>query len=244
MAGVPPHPVIGILGGMGPEATVDLMRRIIAATPAEDDADHLHMIVDNNPKIPSRIAALIDGNGVDPAPELIRMARALEKSGATALAMPCNTAHAYAERIAAAVTIPFFNMVLLTGRRIERMVLPNRRIGILASTAVRHLRLYEETVTHLGIELVWPDRQQAVMDIIKGVKRGDLSRRNREAFIAVAEDLLAHDVDLLLIACTELSLFARDLNQNTPVVDSLDVLSEEIIAWGLQRNTEQRQREL
>jgi aspartate racemase len=158
--------------------------------------------------------------------------------------MPCNTAHAYAERIAAAVTIPFFNMVLLTGRRIERMVLPNRRIGILASTAVRHLRLYEETVTHLGFELVWPDRQQAVMDIIKGVKRGDLSRRNREAFIAVAEDLLAHDVDLLLIACTELSLFARDLNQNTPVVDSLDVLSEEIIAWGLQRNTEQRQREL
>src|SRR5579872_2815690 len=94
---VPVHPIIGILGGMGPEATVDLMRRVIAATPARSDADHIHMIVDNNPKVPSRIAAIIETTGPDPAPELIRMAQSLERAGADALAMPCNTAHAYAD---------------------------------------------------------------------------------------------------------------------------------------------------
>ena len=68
------RPVVGILGGMGPEATVDLMRRVIAATPAQDDADHVRMLVDNNPAVPSRFAALIVGRGPSPLPELVRMA--------------------------------------------------------------------------------------------------------------------------------------------------------------------------
>ena len=130
--GVAPHPVIGIIGGMGPEATVDLMRRVIAATPAGDDGDHIHMIVDNNPKIPSRIATLIDGNGIDPAPELIRMARGLEAAGATVLAIPCNTAHAYADQIAASVAIPLLDMVAADGRTPRRMFAaqpPHRHAG-------------------------------------------------------------------------------------------------------------------
>src|ERR1700704_295508 len=100
------HRVVGIIGGMGPEATVDLMRRIIAKTLAQDDQDHIHLIVESNPKIPSRIAHLIDKTGADPTPELIRIARNLQRAGADALAMPCNTAHAYAASIRAAVGIP------------------------------------------------------------------------------------------------------------------------------------------
>ena len=100
------HRVVGIIGGMGPEATVDLMRRVIAKTPASDDQDHVHLIVENNPKIPSRIAHLIDGTGADPTPELTRIALNLQRAGADALAMPCNTAHAYAHSIRRAVSIP------------------------------------------------------------------------------------------------------------------------------------------
>src|ERR1700723_4357749 len=91
----PMHRIVGIIGGMGPEATVDLMRRVIAATPARDDADHIHLLVDNNPKVPSRIAALIDGTGCDPAPALCEMAKGLEAQGADFLVIPCNTAHYY-----------------------------------------------------------------------------------------------------------------------------------------------------
>ena len=82
------HPVVGIIGGMGPEATVELMRRVVAQTAAQDDQDHVHLIVESNPKIPSRIAHLIERTGPDPTRELIRIARNLEAAGATLLAMP------------------------------------------------------------------------------------------------------------------------------------------------------------
>jgi hypothetical protein len=102
---------VGILGGMGPEATVLLMSRLIEATPAADDSDHVPLIVDQNPQVPSRIARLLEGRGADPAPVLADMARRLEATGAEALAMPCNTAHYYAPAIRAAVGIPLIDMI-------------------------------------------------------------------------------------------------------------------------------------
>lgn len=113
------RPTIGILGGMGPEATILLMQRIMAATPApegraRDDADHIPLLVDNNTAVPSRIRHLIEGTGEDPGPVLAAMARRLEAAGAHALAMPCNTAHSYAAAVRGAVKIPFLDMVALT----------------------------------------------------------------------------------------------------------------------------------
>src|SRR5271168_2289958 len=129
------HRAVGIIGGMGPEATLDLMRRVLAKTPARDDQDHIHLIVESNPKIPSRIAHLIEGTGADPTPELIRIALNLQRAGAAALAIPCNTAHAYAHSIRRAVHIPLLDMVGLT---VDQIALTRRaaRVGLLASTAV------------------------------------------------------------------------------------------------------------
>ncbi|MEM6545430.1 MAG: aspartate/glutamate racemase family protein, partial [Pseudomonadota bacterium] len=101
---------VGIIGGMGPEATVDLMSRVIALTPATDDADHIPMLVDNNSQVPSRIAALLEGTGTSPEPVLIAMAERLQHMGAQLLAMPCNTAHHYHQAVQAAVQIPFLDM--------------------------------------------------------------------------------------------------------------------------------------
>jgi len=228
--GVAPHPVIGIIGGMGPEATLDLMRRVLALTPARDDGDHIHMIVDNNPKIPSRIARLIAGNGIDPAPELVRMAKGLEAAGATCLAIPCNTAHAYAGEIAGCVSIPLLDMVKLTAGRLSRMAPANRRVGILASTAVRLLELYDAALQPFGLSLVWPAQQAELMDVIKAVKGGDTSPATGKAFTDIAHALTAGGVGALLIACTELSILAPRLEAAIPTLDALDVLSEEIVA--------------
>jgi aspartate racemase len=218
---------------MGPDATVDLMRRVIAATPAVSDEDHIHMIVDNNPKVPSRIAAIIEGTGPDPAPELVRMARGLEAAGATALAMPCNTAHTYAGPIAAAVRIPLLNMVNLTAERIGGAVPPCRRVGLLASSAVRILGLYEKALARHGITVIYPEHQPEIMEIIKAVKRGDTGSANRSAFARIANDLMAGETDLLLVACTELSVLTESLEQGVPVLDALDVVAEAIVAEGL-----------
>ncbi len=87
--------IVGIIGGLGPEATVDLMRRVIQATPASDDQDHIRMIVDCNPKVPSRMKAILEGTGEDPAPYLVIMAKDLAAWGADFLAIACNTAHLY-----------------------------------------------------------------------------------------------------------------------------------------------------
>src|SRR3989304_4023725 len=127
---------IGIIGGMGPEATVDLMARVIRATPAQDDADHIRMIVDNDPGVPSRIKALLDGTGESPGPYLVAMARRLESWGADVLAMPCNTAHYYHGEIRAAVAIPVLHMIDLTAATVAQQRPGQNHVGILAATAV------------------------------------------------------------------------------------------------------------
>ena len=225
------HPVVGIIGGMGPEATVDLMRRIIARTPAEEDQDHIHVIVESNPKIPSRIAHLIERTGADPTPELVRIARNLESAGATLLAMPCNTAHGYAAAIQRAVAIPLLDMVQLTVAHLRR-VAPGPRVGLLASTAVLDTRLYADALAAGGMEAVAPRRQPDVMALIRAVKRGRTGDAERTALRALAGDLAA-EADLLLIACTELSVLAAGLPAAPPVVDALDVLTSAILAAAL-----------
>jgi aspartate racemase len=226
----PPHPVVGVLGGMGPEATIDLMRRVIAATPADDDADHIHLLVDQNPKVPSRIKALIEGTGPSPVDELVRMARTLEAAGATVLAIACNTAHAYAGEIAAAVSIPLLDMVVLTAEEIAGRPLKHRRVGMLASTAVLQLGLYERAFQAFGIETRYPrpQEQEQVLGLIRAVKAGRATEL-RGAFNGLARRLLSQDIDLLVVACTELSLLVDGFDADIPMIDSLDVLVTAIV---------------
>jgi aspartate racemase len=222
----PAHRVVGIIGGMGPEATVDLMRRIIAKTPAQDDQDHIHVIVESNPKIPSRIAHLIDKTGADPTPELIRIARNLERAGAEALAMPCNTAHAYAAAIRAAVGIPLLDMVALTVEHIIALRGIAARVGLLASTAVLSTELYASALSPHGIATVLPGNQDQVMALIKAVKRGDTGLQSQTALGRIALEL-ANQADVVLIACSELSVIASGIN--VPFVDSQDVLAQAVV---------------
>jgi aspartate racemase len=221
------HPVLGIIGGMGPDGTLELMRRIVARTPAADDRDHLHMIVESNPKIPSRIAHLVERTGEDPTPEIVRIARNLERAGATVLAMPCNTAHGYADAIRAGVAIPLLDMIALTTAHLARAV-PGRRIGLLASTAVYNTRLYERALDASDACIVPPRDQHAVMELIRGVKRGESGTVPRERLHNIAAEL-AERCDGLLIACTELSVLAEGLSAPVPIIDSLDVLTDAIL---------------
>ena len=223
--------IVGIIGGMGPEATVELMRRVIAMTPALDDQDHVHLIVDNNPQIPSRIAHLIEGTGADPAPELQRMARGLCAAGAQALAMPCNTAHGYADAVRAAVDVPLLDMIELTVSRIVERT-PGARIGLLASSAVLRTQLYAYALQQHRATVQVPARQDQVMDLIKAVKRGETGRPVRDPLAEIASEL-ARSCDLLLVACSELSLLAGSIEVGVPVIDSLDVLSEAVVDFAL-----------
>jgi aspartate racemase len=120
---------IGILGGLGPEATILLQRKLVEAIPADDDRDHIPLLIDTNPQVPSRIANLIEGTGDSPAPVLANMARRLQHAGAKALAMPCNTAHHFAGAITQAVDIPLLNMVELAADHADRVLGLGGRVG-------------------------------------------------------------------------------------------------------------------
>jgi aspartate racemase len=224
------HRVVGIIGGMGPEATVELMRRVIAATPADDDQDHIHLIVESNPKIPSRIAHLVDGSGADPKPELLRIARNLKAAGADALAMPCNTAHCYAAAIEEAACIPLLDMVELTADRLAALR-PNTRVGLLASTAVHRTGLYERALQRIGAASVLPRRQEELMELIKDIKRGKCGPLSGATLSSIACELAARS-DILLIACTELSVLPTPDVGAVRIIDSLDVLTQAIVDFG------------
>jgi aspartate racemase len=220
---------IGVIGGMGPEATVDFQRRLIARTSARDDVDHLHVLIDNNPKIPSRIAALIEKTGEDPAPTLCAMAQGLERQGADFLVIPCNTAHHYLPIIAKAVTIPLLDMVALSIAELAKLTPKPRRVGMLASPAVRLVGLYKERLESAGFEPVFPDaaNEAKILGVIQAVKAGRTGDTERRAYGDVVQSL--GGVDAFLIACTELSVLPPPVLAQ-PRVDALDVLVDATIA--------------
>ncbi len=219
---------VGILGGMGPEATVLLMQRLIAAVPARDDADHIPLIVHQNPAVPSRIKRLIEGQGEDPAPVLAAMARDLAAAGAAALAMPCNTAHAYGAAVRGAVDLPFLDMIEATAQHLS-CVAPRGRIGMLASPAVRLVGVFDAAFDARGLVPVFLADDAPLLAVIKRVKAGENGPATQAEFARLAS-ALAVQSDHLLIACTELSLLSQALPPQG-WSDSLDSLVEEIIAF-------------
>jgi aspartate racemase len=222
---------VGVIGGMGPEATVDLMRRVIEATPAADDIDHIHMLVDNNPKVPSRIKALIEGTGESPAPFMARMAQGLELAGVDFLVIPCNTAHKYYEDVVAAVKIPVVSILDVTVAYVRLQQPGIKKVGLLASTAVGNIRLYHDEFEPLDIETMFPagEHQVNVMTLIRQVKSKSYTERSLASYNAAAADLKDRGAECLVLACTELSVIADSLITDLPVYDTSQLLAEHIV---------------
>ena len=220
---------VGVIGGMGPEATVDFMRRIVEATPARDDIDHIRVLVDNNPKIPSRIAALIARTGEDPTPVLVGMAQGLERQGADFLTIPCNTAHYYLPAIARSVNIPVLDMIALAIARLGALSPKPKKIGMLASPAVRLVGLYAERLGKAGFEALFPDEagEAAVFTMISAIKSKSVTDKIRENYDRAIAGLERAGADAFLIACTELSLLPPP--KGRPSVDALDALVAETV---------------
>jgi len=221
---------VGILGGMGPEATILLMSRVLALTPARDDADHVPLVVDNNTQVPSRIKALIEGGGEDPAPVLIDMAQRLEAYGAEALAMPCNTAHHYAPQIAAAVEVPFIDMVALAtaGAALTARGSP---VGILGSPAVRLTGLFDAALARHGATALYPRDEPRILSAIRSIKAGAADGAATQIAAAAVDELATAGAGAILIACTEFSIIAGALPRPVPLIDTIDVLAEAIVRF-------------
>jgi aspartate racemase len=217
---------VGVIGGMGPAATADFFRRLVALTEAPRDQDHLHVVIDSDPAIPDRTLALV-GDGPSPVPHLICIARRLEAMGADLLVMPCNTAHAFAGDVARAVTIPLVGWVAEAVAHVAARTPQPTIAGILATTGTIASGVYQDALEAAGVAAVVPsDREQAaVMAAIYGLKGGDAAQ---PAVARAASLLVARGAEVLMLACTELP--ELNLEGDVPVVDPADVVARRVVA--------------
>lgn len=222
---------VGILGGMGVEATLELLKRVHAATEANDDQDHVPMLIDMNPQVPSRIRYLIEKDGPDPEPVLVAMARGLEAAGARALAMPCNTAHLFVAAIEKAVNIPFLNMPKIACARAAADIGEGAKAGILASPATYSTGLFSDLLDDVGLGAIWPDDEDGLLHSIRRIKKAGPGSEDVALLEREAVRLADRGAACVIVGCSEFSLISTQFHSPIPVLDTLDVLVDEIMSF-------------
>ena len=208
---------LGVLGGMGPAATVAFLARVQALTPAEGDQDHIRIIADINPQVPDRNRAPDAAEAV-----LAGMALRLRDAGARVLAMPCNTAHAQAAGIRKA-GLPFIDMIAETTAAATAG--GARKIGVLATPGGE--ALYTRALQATGVKIVrlgGADRE-AFMGCVYAVKRGDVGEGPRAEMKRLAAELVTAGAEVVIAGCTEVPLLLSVHEVTVPLIDSAEVLA-------------------
>jgi len=226
--------MVGILGGMGPEATLDLYREIIRLTPATRDQDHVRVLIYSNPKIPERTKFIV-GQGESPLAALIDSAKLLEKSGAGIIAMPCNTAHFFLPQIRQHLSIPILDMIEETSRKVREMLPDGKNAGLIAAIGTVRSSLYQRALAGKGIGLLVPseDDQRSIQAGIARVKAGTANRQTKETFQSIGNHLVQAGAAAIILGCTELPLAFEPNEVCYPCVNSTRALAEAAVDWAL-----------
>jgi aspartate racemase len=221
---------LGIIGGMGPAATCDLMEKIIALTTASCDQEHLHILTDVNTNIPDRTAAILHG-GADPLPELIRSGQRLKTAGAEFLIMPCNTAHYFYDGLAAQVGVPILHMPRLTAAVLQRAGV--KKAAVLATDGTIQSGIYGKALEELGIEPLCPTSPHQA-EIMRLIYDGVKARRIPLTDIPVRDimdELSQRGAEKFLLACTELPIAFAELGISENCLDPTRVLAWESVRY-------------
>ncbi len=217
----------GVIGGMGPDATVDFMAKVIAATPASKDQDHVHLLVDQNPKVPNRQAAQA-GAGEDPGPAMAAMAKGLEDAGADFLVMPCNMAHAFADPVRNAVSIPLVSIIDVTVDACREYAV----VGILTTRGCLDAGIYQAELAAAGLNAVLQEEAEVaeLMRLVTAIKAGDQGEPVARDMQCLAGALVDRGAQAIIAGCTEILLVLTPDMLDVPLVSSTDVLAEATVA--------------
>ena len=230
---------LGILGGMGPQATQVFYQRILDMTDAARDQDHIPTLIWSDTAIPDRTAAILGGDAEGCYRRLLEGAKLLEGCGCTALAIPCNTSHYFADRLQGELSVPIIHMVRRTAAALAASPYRPRRVGILGTDGTIRTGIYQRECAAQGLEAVapGPEAQRLVMSIIYDeIKKGETG--SREKFAAVDRDLRSQGCDAAILACTELSVYRSYHGLPEFYLDAMDVLAEQsILACGYRLRT-------
>jgi len=222
--------IIGVLGGMGPEATLDLFQKIIKNTKAVKDQDHLRVIIDSNPKIPDRTPAIL-GSGENPLPLMIETARNLERAGAHFIVIPCVSAHYFIKELREGITIPVISIIEEVAGEVERRLPAIRQVGLIATTGTIKAGLFQDRLRETGVEVLVPtpeDQENLVMSAIygeSGIKAGFTSLENKGNILKASNALIEKGAQGIIGGCTEVPLVVQQGDMEVPFFDSLNILA-------------------
>jgi aspartate racemase len=230
---------IGIVGGVGPAATVDFLDKIVRNTPAQRDQGHIKIVVEQNPQIPDRTAHLLKGK-TDPTIALYAACKRLEADGASIVTIPCNTAHAFVGRIQPFLSIPIVNMLQETAKAIRRNHDGCSKVGLLATSGTIESRVYHDAIIPAGFDLIVPDaeNQERVMNAIygpRGAKAGFTQGECYDDLLAALISLARRGADVIILGCTELPLLLAQNDafpidgKTVAVLDPTDILARKCV---------------
>ena len=214
---------IGIIGGMGPMATVEFLKTLTDATDANTDQEHVNYILYNIPEIPSRMDAFFH-NGKTPVEDINRGIEFLSENGIQKIAMPCNTAHIWFREFEGQDKL--FNMINLTVENIVRSGF--QRVGILATTATLKSGLYVNDLKNQNLEVIIPDHEDMVMKAVELVKNGKIEDARR-TILPVINEFKLKGCDSILMACTEMPVILNGKDTPLPLINSDRILAEAVI---------------
>ena len=224
---------IGILGGMGPEATTYFYEQIVKQIKAATDQDHIKTIIYSNPEIPPRTEAILE-RGLSPTPLLVEGFQRLKDAGANFVVMPCVTAHYFYPEVKDHVNIPFISLLDESVKWAKKEVPELRKAGLMASTGTLESRLFHDVFGNAGIKVIHPedDEQNQVMEAIfgpKGIKAGFTSGFPKETLVNIAKVLVALGADAIIAGCTEVPLVLKDLDIPVPLIEPLRIAAQACI---------------
>jgi aspartate racemase len=227
--------VVGVLGGMGPLATIDFLRKMVDATPATSDQEHVPVVVSSIPQVPDRTQAF-RGAGPSPLQAMVASGRRLAEAGAGLIVMPCNTAHLWFDELQRELGLPMLHLV---DAAIEDAVAAGEgtpRVGLLATDATLASGLY---MNRRGGAVHWllptaGEMLELVMPGIAAVKAGEL-QQGRELLAASAGRLRQRGAEALVLGCTEVPLVLDAMNSPLPVIDATASLARRAVSWSLRQ---------
>lgn len=227
---------LGIIGGMGPMATIDLYKKITELTPASKDQEHIHIIIDSYPQIEDRTAHIVKGEK-SPLPRLVEAAKRLEKAGAEALLMPCNTAHYFADDILKEVSIPLIHIVKATAEAIKANFPDARKIGLFATTGTRQGKVYETTLNKYGFEVVEFSKEledRVMACIYDGVKAGKTAEY-APIFEQCVQEGASLGAEVMIAGCTEIPILLPYIESQVPFTDPTLELAKAAVKFALEK---------
>lgn len=224
---------IGILGGMGPEATLDFFSKLLSFDMAARDQDHVHVIIESDPSIPDRTAFIL-GTGPDPLPAMAASARRLELAGAEIVGIPCMTAHNFLSRLRPLTDMRIVSAFETMADTIRGSYPKARTLGILATKGSKASRLFESSLG--GYAILWPDessQENLVMEAIygtRGIKAGNKGEYPRKLLAEAAAGLVCQGAEIIVAGCTEVPLALSQEDVDSPFVDPMILLAKRLVA--------------